>query len=63
MAHRDACAKGHRYTEESTAWRADGSRRCRICDKLWRDMRRERIKRLDALLAKPQPLTGQDPRR
>ena len=28
----DACRKGHKRTEASTAIRADGTRRCRICD-------------------------------
>lgn len=62
MAHRDACAKGHRYTAETLVWRSNGARRCRICDRLWREARRARLQ-LRAEAVQPQPLTGQEPPR
>ena len=60
MAHRDTCAKGHRYTEANTAWRANGVRRCRICDRFWREARKARLQ-LRAEAVTPQQLSGQEP--
>lgn len=63
MAHRDACAKGHRYTEATLAWRTDGTRRCRICERMAREARRAR-QQLRVEAAQPQiALTGQEPPR
>ena len=62
MAHRDACSRGHPYTEATLAWRASGTRRCRLCDKLGRDARKAR-RQLRAEAVQPQPLTGQEPPR
>ena len=62
MANRDACSRGHRYTEETLVWRANGTRRCRVCDRLWRETRKARLQ-LRAEAVQPQPLTGQEPTR
>ena len=64
MARRDTCAKGHRYTEATIAWRADGARRCRIFDKLWREARKARLQlRAEAVPPQPIALSGQEPTR
>ena len=55
MAHRDTCAKGHRYTEATIAWRANGARRCRICDRFWREASKARLQ-LRADGVQPQPI-------
>ena len=55
MARSDACKRGHIYTEASCIWRSDGSRKCRICDKLWREASKARLQ-LRAEGVQPQPI-------
>ena len=31
---RDACRRGHPYTEGSWKWQSDGSRRCLVCKRM-----------------------------
>ena len=62
MAHRDACKAGHRYVAGSYSWRASGTRRCRICERMAREAKRAR-QQLRADAVQSQPLTGQEPPR
>lgn len=43
MANRDACKGGHRYVAGSYSWRASGTRRCLVCERLGREARKARL--------------------
>ena len=62
MAHRDACKAGHRYVAGSYSWRASGTRRCLVCERVAREAKRAR-QQLRAEAAQPTQLTGQEPAR
>ena len=62
MARSDACKRGHPYTEASCIWRADGSRKCRICDNATRSARGKAQRRLLRAEAVPQPQPRQETR-
>lgn len=62
MAHRDACKAGHRYVAGSYSWRTNGTRRCRICERMSRKANRAR-QQLRAEAVQTTQLTGQEPAR
>ena len=41
---RDTCNRGHKLVEGNFTWRADGTRRCMVCERMMHQQRRIKAK-------------------